>query len=57
MKLKYFITIVEEGSISKAATKLNMTQPPLSMSLKKFEEELGFNLFKRSGKTNPNSIW
>lgn len=50
MKLKYFITIVEEGSISKAATKLNMTQPPLSMSLKKFEEELGFNLFKRSGK-------
>lgn len=50
VKLQYFITIVEEGSISKAAMKLNMTQPPLSMSLKKFEEELGFSLFLRSGK-------
>lgn len=49
-RLKYFIAIVEEGSISKAATLLNMTQPPLSMSVKKFEEELGFDLFKRIGK-------
>lgn len=49
-KLKYFIAIVEEGSISKAAASLNMTQPPLSMSLRSFEEELGFNLFNRIGK-------
>lgn len=46
-RLKYFIAIVEEGSISKAATSLNMTQPPLSIAIKKFEEELGFDLFKR----------
>lgn len=49
-KLQYFITIVEEGGITKAALKLNMTQPPLSMSLKKFEKELGFHLFERTGK-------
>lgn len=49
-KLNYFITIVDEGSVSQAASKLNMTQPPLSMALKKFEEELGFQLFSRKGK-------
>lgn len=49
-KLKYFISIVEEGSISKAASSLNMTQPPLSMALKKFEGELGISLFTRKGK-------
>src|SRR5690625_1401416 len=50
IKLNYFITIVDEGSISKAASKLNMTQPPLSMALKKFEEDLGFPLFHRHGR-------
>ncbi|TMN21718.1 LysR family transcriptional regulator [Lentibacillus cibarius] len=50
VKLKYFITIVDKGSMSKAASALNMTQPPLSMAIKKFEEELGVNLFLRNGK-------
>jgi len=50
IKLNYFITIVDEGSISKAASKLNMTQHPLSMALKKFEEDLGFPLFHRHGR-------
>lgn len=50
VRLNYFITIVDEGSISRAASKLNMTQPPLSMALKKFEEELGFSLFSRKGR-------
>ncbi len=49
-KLKHFITIVEEGSVSKAAAVLNMTQPPLSMAIKKFENEIGFKLFIRRGK-------
>lgn len=49
-KLKYFIAVVEHGTISKAAMALNMTQPPLSMSLKSFEEEIGIQLFKRIGK-------
>jgi DNA-binding transcriptional LysR family regulator len=32
--LHYFLTISEEGSIVKAAKKLNMTQPSLSHQLK-----------------------
>lgn len=39
-RLRYFITIVESGSISKAAEVLNMTQPPLSIMINKLEKEL-----------------
>ena len=43
--LRYFITIAEEGSISKAAEKLMITQPTLSRQLKDLEQELGEPLF------------
>ncbi len=43
----YFKTIVEEGTISKAAKTLHMAQPPLSMQLKQLEEEVGVQLLKR----------
>lgn len=43
----YFKTIVEEGTISKAANVLHMAQPPLSMQLKQLEEELGVQLLIR----------
>ena len=45
--LRYFITITEEGSISKAAEKLMITQPTLSRQLKDLEQELGELLFIR----------
>ena len=45
--LRYFITIAEEGSISKAAEKLMITQPTLSRQLKELEQELGEPLFIR----------
>lgn len=45
--LRYFITIAEEGSISKAAEKLMITQPTLSRQLKDLEQELGEPLFIR----------
>ncbi len=47
-QLYYFLTIVEEGSISKAAKKLHMAQPPLSQQLKLLEEELNVKLIERS---------
>lgn len=43
----YFKTIVEAGTISKAAKILHMAQPPLSMQLKQLEDELGVQLLKR----------
>ena len=36
-QLQYFLTIVEEGSITAAAARLHVTQPPLSQQLKKLE--------------------
>lgn len=46
-QLTYFITVVNEGTISAAAKKLHMTQPPLSTQLKLLEEEAGCILFER----------
>lgn len=48
--LRYFLTIAEEGSITKAAQKLNMAQPPLSTQIMNLEEELGVILFIRGKK-------
>ena len=44
---EYFLTIAEEGNISRAAEKLYVTQPSLSKYLKRLEENLGVELFSR----------
>jgi len=49
-KLKYFITVAEEGHISRAATVLNISQPPLTRQIQQLEEELGVQLFTRTAK-------
>lgn len=48
-KIKYFVTVVEEGSFSAAARKLFLSQPTLSQQISILEEELGIALFDRSG--------
>lgn len=48
--IKYYLAIVEEGSISAAARKLFISQQTLSEHVKKLETEMGTPLFKR-GKT------
>lgn len=47
-QLKYFLAITEENSITKAAKKLHISQPPLSHQLKILEEEIGSKLFDRT---------
>lgn len=48
--LNYFLTVAREGTISKAAEVLHLSQPTLSKQLKDLEEELGVQLFIRGNR-------
>lgn len=50
-QLRYFVTVANEGQITRAAKKLNMAQPPLSHQLKLMEEELETALFIRNSRS------
>lgn len=47
-QLEVFKAVMETGSISAAAARLNRTQPAVSIALSKFEDESGIALFDRS---------
>jgi DNA-binding transcriptional LysR family regulator len=48
--LKTFITVAEEGHLTRAARRLNTSQPAVSAHIKNLEEELGIRLFTRTPK-------
>lgn len=48
--LRYFLTVVNEESITKAAEVLHITQPTLSRQLAQMEEEIGVKLFDRGSR-------
>ncbi|MCR6544932.1 LysR family transcriptional regulator [Dehalobacterium formicoaceticum] len=47
-QLEQIVKIDEFGSLSKAANALFISQPSLSVSLSRLEEELGLKIFERS---------
>lgn len=49
-QLHYVITIADEGSLSKAADRLYISQPSLTNQLKELENELGIAIFRRTGR-------
>lgn len=48
--LECFLAVADEGSVSRAAASLHMTQPPLTVRLQALERELGVALLVRHGR-------
>ena len=49
-RLRTFVTVAEQGSVSKAALRLHLTQPALSRQLRDLQAELGIQLFDHVGR-------
>lgn len=49
-QLRYLTAVVHERSVTRAAARLHMTQPPLSAAIAQLEAELGVALLERHGR-------
>lgn len=49
-KLRYFSVLAEEMHFGRAARRLSLSQPPLSLAIRQLEEEIGARLFERTSR-------
>lgn len=49
-KLRYFSVLAEEKHFGRAAQRLSLSQPPLSLAIRQLEEEIGARLFERTSR-------
>lgn len=57
LQLKYFQSVAKHENITKAAKELHISQPSLSITIKRLEDELNIPLFNRKGKKIELSIF
>ena len=49
-QLQFFVAVAEQGSVSRAAQSLSISQSSVTEAIKELESDLGVELFSRDGR-------